>query len=62
MTFEYDSIICGKWPEKYRSSMRMLIDSLPLQEVEQICDGCIQAFLANCVAGPNPKPDRRTRH
>jgi hypothetical protein len=54
--------VCGPWPEADRSSMRMLIDSLPLREVEQICDGCLQAFWTNCVVGPRPKRARRTKH
>jgi hypothetical protein len=59
---EEDCVVGGDWPETDRSSMRILIDSLPLQEVEQICDGCLEAFWTNCVAGPKPKPHRRTRH
>jgi hypothetical protein len=42
--------------------MRDLICSLPLQEVERVCDGCIQAFWTNCVAGPEPEPTETTKH
>jgi len=59
---EDDCAVCGPWPEADRSSMRMLIDSLPLREVEQICDECLQAFWTNCVVGPRPKRARRTKH
>jgi hypothetical protein len=57
---EADCVVCGHWPEADRSSMRILIDSLPLQEVEQICDGCLLAFWSNCVVGPKP-PARRNK-
>jgi hypothetical protein len=59
---EDDCVVCGQWPEADRSSMRVLIYSLPLQEVEQICDGCIQAFWTNSVAGPEPESTETTKH
>jgi hypothetical protein len=59
---EDDCVVCGDWPQAHRSSMRILIDSLPLQEVEQVCDGCLQAFWTNFVVGPNPRPGGQTRH
>jgi hypothetical protein len=40
-------VVCGHWPEADRSSMRILIDSLPLQEVEDICDGCLNVDATN---------------
>jgi hypothetical protein len=40
---EDDCVVCRGWPPVLRPSMRMSIDTLPLQ-VEQICDGCLLAF------------------
>jgi hypothetical protein len=40
-----DDCVCGHWPEADRSSMRILIDRLPLQE--EVCDECSVAFWRN---------------
>ena len=42
---EDDCVVCGHWPEADRSSMRVLIDRLPLQE--EVCDECQVAFWRN---------------
>jgi hypothetical protein len=57
---ESDCVVCGKWPEKDRWALREMIDTLPLQEIEQICDGCLTTFWHNCVVGP--KPDEPSKH
>ena len=41
-------VICGKWPEADRWALRLLIDSLPLDEVP-ICDECFMAFFNRLV-------------
>jgi hypothetical protein len=45
---EDNCVVCGRWPWALRPSMRRSIDTLPLQEVEQICDQCLLAFWAEC--------------
>ena len=44
----------GKIIDRDGSSARMLIDSLPLEEGEPICEKCLRAS-SPCVEGPNPK-------
>jgi hypothetical protein len=44
MNTEGDCVICGKWPEKDRWALPEMIDSLPLQEIERICDKCLESF------------------
>ena len=53
MTSEDDCIICGKWPEKDRWALREMIDSLPLQEVERVCDECLVSFWNGIVEQPD---------
>jgi hypothetical protein len=59
MAFEYDCIICGKWPEKDRWALREMIDSLPLRE-EPICNECLRSFWRRIVE-PS-KPDSPSKH
>jgi hypothetical protein len=33
-----DCVVCGKWPERDRCALREMIESLPLQETEGVCD------------------------
>jgi hypothetical protein len=39
-----DCVICSRWPEPLRQSMRLGIDALPLP-ITTVCDPCIQAFI-----------------
>jgi hypothetical protein len=55
-----DCIVCGRWPEKDRWALREMIETLPVQEIEQICDECLMAFWQNCVVGP--MPDEPNKH
>jgi len=48
-----DCIICGKWPEKDRWALREMIDSLPLQEIERVCDECLASFWNGVVEQPD---------
>jgi len=40
---EADCTICGRWPERSRSALREMLDTLPLHE-EPICDACLMAW------------------
>jgi hypothetical protein len=52
---EDDRAICGDWPQALdRSSKRILIDGLPLDEGEPIATNAC-GILAICVVGQNPK-------
>jgi hypothetical protein len=57
---EDNCVVCGRRPEADRSSMRILIDSLPLQEVEQISLHGVSA-LASGVPNADPCAAGRTR-
>ena len=46
-TSEDDCAVCGQWPPADRRSMRLLIDTLPMQEA--VCDRCLMAFWRNCI-------------
>jgi hypothetical protein len=56
---EADCAVCREWPEADRSSMRMMIGRIPL---EQVCDECQMAFWQNCIVPLLPKPTKPTKH
>jgi hypothetical protein len=55
-----DCIICGKWPEKDRWALREMIDSVPLREIERVCDECLVSFWNGIVVQPGP--DSQNKH
>jgi hypothetical protein len=55
-----DCVICGKWAEKDRWALREMIDSLPLQEIERVCDECLVSFWNGLTE--QPAPDERSNH
>jgi len=55
-TSEDDCAVCGQWPAADRRSMRLLIDTLPMQEA--VCDRCLMAFWRNCIVPLLPPAGR----
>jgi hypothetical protein len=55
-----DCAICGKWLEKDRWALREMIDSLPLQAIERVCDECLEGFWNGIVE--QPEPDSPSKH
>jgi hypothetical protein len=53
---EDDCVICGQWPEKDRWALREMIDTIPLEDDDPVCDECLTAFWMNCIAGPGSTP------
>jgi hypothetical protein len=52
-----DCVVCGKWPDRDRWALRAMTDSLPLQEIEMICDEWLDNFwrrLPHVSLPPNP--------
>jgi hypothetical protein len=51
---EDECVVCGEWPEADREYLRWFVDSVPVRDVEQICDACLLAFWENWAGRPDP--------
>jgi hypothetical protein len=51
--FTQDCVVCGKWPERDRWALREMIDARPLQEIERVCDECLEGFWNGIVELPD---------
>ena len=49
-------VVCAEWPSEAREYLRWFIDSVPMAEVDRVCDGCLLAFWDNSVHRPKPDP------
>ena len=41
---EDNCVVCGEWPEAEWAYLRWFIANIPVEDLDQICDGCLGAF------------------
>jgi hypothetical protein len=51
---EDSCVVCAEWPDEHRAYLRWFIASVPVRDLDQICDECLLAFWDNFAHRPRP--------